>query len=196
MFEKFIIISTNYLVHRRVIDEEDRDIYEYGFHALYKNTLDIASIVIIALLFNKIPQMIVYHISFIALRNTAGGYHAKTHLRCFIMSTIHLLVSLIVITKVISSALSMGLACLSILLIWIKAPIEHENNPMCMGKHNRMKALSRTFSVIFLCSIFMINVFVRVSLKWVAMSLALGMASHAILLLAAIAQISHNRETF
>lgn len=195
MLEKLITISTDYLVRKQVIDEDDRDIYEYGFHAIYNNIIDVVSIVIIALLFNMIPQTIVYHISFVPLRNTAGGYHTKTHFRCFIMSTTILLMSLYVITRVTSSAISIGLACLSTLLIWVKAPIEHENNPMSKGKYNRMKTLNRMLSIIFLCLVSLINIFMDVSLRWIAMSLALGMASHTILLFAAIAQILHNRKT-
>jgi len=194
VLEKLITISTNYLVHNQVIAEDDRDIYEYGFHAIYNNIIDIVSIVIIASFFNMVPETIVYHISFIPLRNTAGGYHTKTHLRCFIMSTTILITSLFAITRVTSPILSIGLACLSTILIWVKAPIEHENNPMSKGKFNRMKVLSRTLSIIFLCLVFLINIFMDISLRWIAISLALGMASHTILLLAAIAQILGNRK--
>ena len=146
MLEKLITVSTNYLIHNQVIDEDDRDVYEYGFHTLYNNIIDIVSIVIIALLFNTVPQTIVYHVSFVLLRNTAGGYHTKTHLRCFTMSTTILITSLFVITWVTSPILSIGLACLSTILIWVKAPMEHENNPMSIGKYNRMKAFGHTCS--------------------------------------------------
>lgn len=195
MLEKLIDISTNYLIHNQVIDEDDRDVYEYGFHSLYNNIIDIVSIVIIALFFYSVPQTIVYHISFVLLRNTAGGYHTKTHLRCFIMSTTILLVSLFVITRVASPVLSIGLACLSTILIWVKAPIEHENNPMSKEKYHRMKILSRMTSIIFLCLIFLTNIFMDISLRWIAMSLAFGMATHAILLFATITQSLHNRKT-
>lgn len=194
MLEKLITISTNYLVHNQVIAEDDRDIYEYGFHAIYNNIIDIVSIVIIASFFNMVPETIVYHISFIPLRNTAGGYHTKTHLHCFIMSTTILITSLFAITWVTSSILSIGLACLSTILIWVKAPIEHENSPMSKGKFNRMKVLSRMLSIIFLCLVFLINIFMDISLRWIAISLALGMASHTILLLAAIVSILGNRK--
>jgi len=195
VLEKLITISTNYLVHNQVIDEEDRDIYEYGFHSLYNNIIDIVSIVIIALSFNMVQQTVVYHISFILLRTTAGGYHTKTHLRCFIMSTTILLMSLFLIARITSPVISIGLSCLSTILIWVKAPIEHENNPMSKEKYNRMKTLSRTLSIIFLSLVFLINIFMDVSLRWIAMSIALGMASHTILLLAAITQNLHNRKT-
>lgn len=194
--EKLITISTNYLVHNKVIYEEDRDIYEYGFHAIYNNIIDIISIVIIAWLFNMVPGTIIYHISFVLLRNTAGGYHTKTHLRCFIMSTAILVLSLFVITRSTSLILSIELTCLSTLLIWIKAPIEHENNPMSREKYNRMKILSRVISAILLCIVLLINIFMDASFRWIAISLALGMASHSILLLAAIIQSLRNRKIY
>jgi len=195
MLDKLITESTNYLIYNQVIDEEHRDVYEYGFHILYINIIDIVSIAIIALLFGTVPQTIVYHVSFILLRNTAGGYHAKTHLRCFMISTAIFLMSLFIVSWVASPILSISLACLSALFIWAKAPVEHENNPMSMEKYNHMKILSRTFSVIFLCLVFLINIFMDASLRWVAMSLALGMASQTMLLFAAIAQTLRNRKT-
>lgn len=195
MLEKLVTTSTNYLIYNQVIEEDDRDVYEYGFHALYNNIIDIVSIVIIALFFNAVPQMIVYHISFVLLRCTAGGYHSKTHLRCFMMSTTILLMSLFIITRVTSPVISIGLACLTTLFIWVKAPIEHENNPMSKEKYNRMKKLCRMLSVIFFCIVFLINTCMDISLRWISMSLALGMSSHTILLFAAIAQILLNSKT-
>lgn len=193
MLEKMINASTDYLVSHQVINEENRDIYEYGFHVLYNNLIDIISIVIIALCLNMMPEIIIYHVSFILLRNTAGGYHAKTHVHCFVLSTAILLVSLFIISQATSPVLSIGLACISVLLVWTKTPIEHENNPMSTKKQKRMKKISRTISVMLLCVILWISMFMDTSFRWMAISLALGMASHTCLVLAALFQFYHKK---
>ena len=149
MLDKLITTSTNYLVRRQVINEDDRDIYEYGFHALYNNIIDISSIVIISLWLGQIPQSILYHLSFVAIRQSAGGFHAKTHLRCFVMSTAIWLFSLWGIFQTSSPAVCIALAGVSLILVWVKAPIEHENSPMDYDKFKHMKVLSRILSTSF-----------------------------------------------
>lgn len=139
MLDTFIRKSTEYLIQNRVIDEDDRDVYEYGFHNLYNNIIDVASIVIISVWLNQVPQTILYHISFVFLRNTAGGYHAKTHLQCFIISSAIWLTSLLAISKIGSPGVCISLAALSTSLIWLKGPVEHESSPMSLKKRRRMK---------------------------------------------------------
>ncbi|MDR1541403.1 MAG: accessory gene regulator B family protein [Clostridiales bacterium] len=179
--------STDYLILNEVIAEDDRDVYEYGFHALYNNIIDISSIAIISVWLNQVPQTILYHISFIILRNIAGGFHAKTHLRCFIMSTVIWLLSLLAISMMALPLNCLGLAGVAVVLIWVKAPVEHDNSPLSAEKHRRMKLYSRVASAVF----FTIILFTYLLMKeyiWIAVSLAYGMASHAFLILGSLLQ--------
>ncbi len=188
MLDKLIIASMDYLIRHQVIVEDDRDIYEYGFHALYNNIIDIASILIISIWLHQIPQTILYHIPFVALRNTAGGFHAKTHFRCFILSTTIWLFSLWGILRIISPIMYIGLAGLSVFLVWVKAPIENENSPLSAEKYKRMKILCRIISAVFFAGVLFISTLLSSKYNWIAASLAYGMASHSILILATMLQ--------
>lgn len=188
VLDKLIIASTDFLVRRQVIDENDRDVYEYGFHALYNNIIDITSIAIISVCLNQVLQTILYHLTFVILRNTAGGFHAKTHLHCFIMSTIIWLLSLWGISQTTSSAICIGLAGLSVFLVWAKAPIEHINSPLGIEKYKRMRLSSRIFSAIYFVIVLCVVMIVDESYIWVTASLAYGMVSHALLMLIALSQ--------
>ena len=193
MLDKLITTSTNYLVRRQVINEDDRDIYEYGFHALYNNIIDISSIVIISLWLGQIPQSILYHLSFVAIRQSAGGFHAKTHLRCFLMSTAIWLLSLWGISQTSSSAVCITLAGVSLILVWVKAPIEHENSPMDYDKFKHMQVLSRVLSTAFFIVILFLALVMGKFHLWIAASLAYGMASHSILMLISLF-MDHNKK--
>ena len=194
MLEKIIQSGTNYLIRHRVVEEEDRDIYEYGFHMLYNNLITIAAVCVIAIWLNMVPEVIVYHIVFICLRNSAGGYHSKTYLRCFFMSTCILLLSLIGISHINSPILNIVFACLSVLLIWYKAPVEHENSPLSTEKRKKLKRISRVLSLLFLVVLLLFN-FAPVTYRWVATSLAFGMVSHAILFGAALLEAKFYKKT-
>lgn len=63
MLEKIITKSTDYLIRNRVIEEDDRDVYEYGFHSLYNNIIDIASILVISIFLHQVPQTALYRSS-------------------------------------------------------------------------------------------------------------------------------------
>lgn len=183
MLGKLITASTNYLIRRQVIDEENRDIYEYGFHALYNNIIDIASIIVISILLGQVMQTVLYHLSFAVIRRTAGGYHAKTHLRCFVMSTVIWLLSLWGIAETSSQGIYIILALLSTIVVWTKSPIEHENSPMNADKYNRMKMMSRILSTIFLGVIILWCVIMGNAYIWIPAALAYGMISHSLLML-------------
>lgn len=188
MLNILIGASVDYLLNKHVIEEDDRDVYEYGFHALYNNIIDISSIIIISIFFNQVLQTILYHISYIILRNTAGGYHAKTHIRCFIMSTVIWLLSLWAISHTSFAIISIGLAGVDVFLIWAKAPVEHINNPLSAQKLKRMKVYSRVMSTVILAVILFISTIMKNEHLWIATSLAYGMASHTILMLVALSQ--------
>jgi accessory gene regulator B len=184
VLEKMIKKSTDYLIRNHVIDEDDRDVYEYGFHSLYNNIIDITSILIISVWLKQVPQTILYHISFVALRNTAGGFHAKTHFRCFIMSTSIWLLSLWGISHIAATEVCIALAGLSVFFVWLKAPIEHVNNPLSMKKRKHMKIFSRIIVIIFFVIVIATSVLLADKHNWIAASLAYGMATQMLLILA------------
>jgi accessory gene regulator B len=188
MMDKLIFKSTEYLIHQKVIDEDDRDVYEYGFHSLYSNVINIICIISISLFLKMVPQVILYHIVFISLRSSAGGYHSSTYLRCFLVSTTVLLLSLFGMLHLKSSLLYIGFAFFSVIIIWMKAPVEHFNSPLGVKKRKRLKYISRVLSILFFIAILILIIFIDISLRWIAVSIAFGMVSHTLLFVAAIAK--------
>lgn len=188
MLNKIIHSSTDFLINCHVIEEDDRDVYEYGFESLYHNIVDIISIVAIALWFHMVLQVIVYHVAFVCLRSSAGGYHSKTHLRCFFMSTAILLISLLGISKISSSIFCVFIALLSLVLIWLRSPVEHENSPLSAEKRRRLKRISRIFSLAFFIVILFMSLIDHASLNWIAPSLTFGIASHILLFVSGLIQ--------
>lgn len=185
MLNSLIQKSTDYLISRNIIDADDRDIYEYGFHSLYSNVIIFSFIGLISIAIHQFPQTVIYHIAFILMRNNAGGYHAKTQMRCFFISIAIWGLSLWIISNISSPTLTICLTLFSTVLIWIKAPIEHENNPMNEKKQHRMAIRSRVISTGLLVAIAFICAF-SMSHMWVAVSLAIGMVSHALLFATAL----------
>jgi len=82
----------NNLVHSNVVKEEDAEIYIYGINQILSSVVNVSSALIIGFIFGVFLEVAVFMAAYIPLRSFAGGYHAKTPLRCYIFSVIMLIV--------------------------------------------------------------------------------------------------------
>ena len=65
------------LIKRGIINEEDREVQEYGFIALVTSVISYFSILIPALIAHCIFETIIFLLSYIVLRSFLGGWHAS-----------------------------------------------------------------------------------------------------------------------
>lgn len=130
----------NDLVHSSVIKEEDAEIYIYGINQILVSVLNVSSALIIGLIFGVFFEIAVFMAAYIPLRSFAGGYHAKTPLRCYIFSLIMLIVVSIgmkylymtewVYYVVLAAAAS---------VVLILSPVEDRNKPLDETEHKVYK---------------------------------------------------------
>ncbi|MCL1884712.1 MAG: accessory gene regulator B family protein [Defluviitaleaceae bacterium] len=64
--------------------EENADIYAYAVEAILALIVNLTVCLIIALIFGRVLEGIVFIFGFAILRRYAGGFHARTHLICII----------------------------------------------------------------------------------------------------------------
>lgn len=130
----------NNLVRSSVIKEEDAEIYIYGINQILVSVLNVSSALIIGLVFGVFFEVTVFMTAYIPLRSFAGGYHAKTPLRCYIFSVIMLIVVSIgmkylymtewVYYVVLAAAAS---------VVLILSPVEDRNKPLDETEHKVYK---------------------------------------------------------
>lgn len=119
------------LIEDGAIEEEDREIYEYGFHNGIIMLVNIVLTVLIGVCMKMFVESILFMISYIPIRTYAGGIHAKTQLRCFIYSNL-----LVVVILACANILSSNLLVLVVLgviaagIIICLAPVEDQNKPL------------------------------------------------------------------
>lgn len=128
--EKFI----GFFVSNNIIKDEDKELYEYAVNILLSAIIHILTLIILGLCFNLIFEGLLFYLSFIIIRKFAGGYHAKTPLRCFVFSVITsvLILGLIKLTLLYDYAVVeygmvfLGLIC--VIVICVLSPLDTENN--------------------------------------------------------------------
>jgi accessory gene regulator B len=74
-----------FLQSERLIRQEDRKVYAYGFEILLSTVLNLFAVGVIAFLSGRLLESICYLAAFIPLRSLIGGFHAKNHSRCFLI---------------------------------------------------------------------------------------------------------------
>ncbi len=130
----------NNLVHSNVVKEEDAEIYIYGINQILSSVVNVSSALIIGFVFGVFLEVAVFMAAYIPLRSFAGGYHAKTPLRCYIFSVIMLVVVSIGMKHLFLADwvyyVTFAAAALVILAL---SPVEDKNKPLDETEHKIYK---------------------------------------------------------
>lgn len=122
---------TNYLICKNTIDDDNREIYQYGLEQIFTTALNILTTLVLGIIFGKIYQGIVFVVAFMTLRSYSGGYHASTSIRCYIFSVISIVAGLSVMKLVeVNRFVCLVLLILSSIIILVLSPIETVNKPL------------------------------------------------------------------
>lgn len=114
-----------------IIQPEKKELYRYGVNQLLNNLFSIAAFLIISILLKGIMKAVIFLLAYFPLRVYAGGFHASTAFRCWILSSGLLAIVLLTVNYIPVPPIWYDLfACLSIVVIIIMMPIEDANKPL------------------------------------------------------------------
>ena len=80
--------STDFLISKTEIKQEEREIYYYGFELFWSTFLSVSSMILLAIAFNYVPQIVVFILFFLPIRIVAGGAHASSYRNCWWISNL------------------------------------------------------------------------------------------------------------
>ena len=121
---------TNVLWEQGFIKDTDIDKCAYGLDIIISSAFEIISILVISVFLHNFLETVVFFGCFIPLRIYAGGYHAKTRLRCLFVSIIVYMIftTIIYITPAkVYFKLCLLLSFISLVVVFVLAPIIHSN---------------------------------------------------------------------
>ena len=178
---------SNVLWEQGILKKDDKNICSYGLDILISSVAEVTAILIISLLVNNFRETAVFFAAFIPLRIFAGGYHAKTRMRCFFVSLAVYAVFSVVVRTIPAgkySLLSIISAPISLAIVLAFAPVVHKNksaseNERKIYRDKSIRICLAESAVIFLAVyIFKSNRF--------AVSAALGQLAVTLSMLAAV----------
>lgn len=142
-----------------VICGEDEESYQYGLELLLSTALNFAIMLALSIAVGQGLLMISYLASFIPLRLSAGGYHAKHHFSCILFNTAVYCAALAAAMLIPAPAAIICCAAvciLSLVLNFLFAPVPAKNKPLSASEHrrNRRAAICMSLLLFFLCAVF------------------------------------------
>lgn len=180
------------------IDNGDKnyEVYEYAVFIVLSELMHLVTVIILGLIFNLLFESMVFYGTFIIIRKFAGGYHAKTPLRCYIFSVATSVASLVMIKLLLMQSnetiplILLALELLSIAIISFLAPIDNENKPLNDREKKVYKVVSILASVVMLIGSIILVYF---NLLSIAIPIAFGVFMCAVVLIMRKVQIVKNK---
>lgn len=122
---------TNRFIQQSIIDYSSREIYLFGLEQLFTTLLNIITTVIIGILLGEFWQGFLFVVLFMVLRSYAGGYHASTSARCYLLTSVIIAIALSVIKYInFNMFVCLGLLMISGVVILVLSPVEAKNKPL------------------------------------------------------------------
>ncbi len=175
----------NRMIARGAIQTEDRETYEYGVYILLTSAIHVATVLLLGLVSRMLLESIVFYGAYAILRKFAGGYHASTSVRCYLLSLVVVAGALFAASYantfyiLLFSSLLLPLAAG---VIFIMSPVEDGNKPLegSEAKHYRkaaaiILAMELILAVVFsLLGLYRFTFMICLSLTTLAIMLIMG----------------------
>lgn len=153
MIQMLATFTVTRYIRMGVIEEEDKEIYQYGFFLVYSNAMVLAILLVAGLVFGAVWEAILFYCMFTPLRNYGGGIHAKTEKICSVCTVAALIGSVLLIlllSKFEQILLSTVLLAVNSLLIAVLCPMDTEEKRLTGSERkiykNKTLALEATIA--------------------------------------------------
>ena len=146
MLEQIALKLTAYMIKHEAVPAEDEDIYVYGWSLILSHTASLSTMLLAAALTGELLGALVFMAFMFVLRPYAGGYHADSYLKCFVLSVGGFGVALLIALFFPVYFLDWLLILLPVAAVttFVFAPVGHPNKPLTAQRKQKNKKISRT----------------------------------------------------
>ena len=130
MIKKIAFDITSFLVEEKIIDCDDKEIYQYGTEQILINSFTLAVIYIVSVSMLSLVQAFYWMIGMLPIRAVAGGYHASTPFKCNVLTIAVFVLNMFMIDILmnhITTVSSILILFLIQLCLFFFAPVDHKN---------------------------------------------------------------------
>lgn len=140
MFEKVAFHITEWMEKNKIIESDKITVVKWGIRNILDTAFNILTFIIIGLLLKMPLETVIFTLGYIPLRSYAGGYHAKTPFRCWIVSNSILFLALMIVRYLSSHPLILLIfALMSITTLVSLMPVSDIHKPLDNNDKHRYK---------------------------------------------------------
>ncbi len=162
-----------------VISAEDKELYRYGVQQGFFLLLNLFTMTMIGLFCGMIKECAIYMLTYMPLRAYVGGYHARTHIRCYVYSIVILIIILLALKLAPLGIQLYGIiSLLGVVSILLLAPVEDENKPL--DTKEQLVYRKRAIGMVFIISLAFVLA-VAFKIETIYSSIAMSLFSSGIL---------------
>lgn len=157
MITKLSHIIADFFIRKKIVPEEQREIYEYGFELSISSVIGITLVLAIGLISGKFWESVVFYIVFCFTRLFTGGFHAPNHLLCKLTFS-SILLAVLVLARLlhgIEDYYWFVLHFYSMVIVCQFAPIENPNKELTMRQKVKCKVISIIAMAVWLAVMFL-----------------------------------------
>ncbi|MBQ7674589.1 MAG: accessory gene regulator B family protein [Alphaproteobacteria bacterium] len=174
-----------------IIEEDDVELYAYGFYILISKLLFLIIALILGVILNIVFESIVFYVSFSIIRAYAGGVHANKEWKCFLYTSISIVMCALGIKVLINLKPTVFFAVIlmiSSLIIIIISPLDTKEKPLSAKEKEKYYMIS---AIVLLSYILVILLLAKLGIMKVCYAIMIAIFLESILLMAGLVQ---NRE--
>ncbi len=121
----------------------------FGLELIFTYFFGTAILMIISFLCGQPLAWLVFILGFAPLRTTAGGFHAKSQLSCFVVSSVIFLLSMVISFLCSWASIVYLLICfVTLILVLLLSPVEAVNKKLTQEQRTKNRTRSLIISVI------------------------------------------------
>ena len=181
---KLLDLTLVFIMNNTKLDNDNSEIIRYGLEVLFIKIIFSMCSLLIAFSLHRFIECLFFLIVFSVIRTSAGGYHARTRIQCFVMSMLMIIINIGVINLVAHYIslyyILVPLDLISVVAIWSLSPVDTENRPLDADEKIRFKRRTRVILCLELVLVFLLEV---LNLRTISTVLLLATVFMAILLI-------------
>lgn len=135
----------DFLIQSHALEEKYREDSIYGLTLIFEKLIVCTVLFILSFLLGKLWEGVTFTVCFLMLRQTTGGFHAKSFSGCFIGSIATVILTLEVFVPLLAKYIILFgvMLVISIVCILLFAPVNHPNLMLTLEEQRRHRNWSR-----------------------------------------------------
>lgn len=162
------------------INDNETEVIAYGLFSIFSKIIYAIICGIFSILFNCAIEGVFFYTSFLFIKKYSGGFHSKTEIRCFFLSTISIFLS-VFLASLSKKAPTIGLILVAIsfvsyFIIYFFSPVPAKEKPLTLkeSKNYSIKARVRLL-IVFAVNVLLIVITIQKS--FIAINIAVILES-------------------